>query len=87
VENDADESGEQPAVGGAEVVVSGPGATVLARARTDQHGVAGVPLPPDLVPEEIIVSVHHDRFNPRHVRLDGSSVVLDLRDLLYEHGS
>lgn len=82
VENDVDESGEQLPVADAEVVVSGPGAAVLARARTDRHGVAGAPLPPDLAPEEIVISVHHDRFNPRHVRLDGTSVVLDLRELL-----
>jgi hypothetical protein len=83
-ENDEDENGERPVIEGAEVVVSGPGGAVLARARTDRHGVAGVPLPPDLAPEEVVVSVHHDRFNPRHLRLDGSSVLPNLRELLYK---
>ncbi len=31
----------------------------------------------------MVVSVHHDRFNPRHLRLDGTSVLEDLRSLLY----
>jgi phosphonoacetate hydrolase len=83
LENDADESGERPPIEGAEVVVSGPGGTVLARARTDRYGVAGVPLPPDLAPEEVVVAVRHDDFNPRHLRLDGTSVLPDLRELLY----
>jgi hypothetical protein len=86
-ENDVDENGGRPPVAGAEVVVSGRGAAVLARARTDRHGVAGVPLPPDLAPQEVVLSVHHDQFNPRHVRLNGTSVVLDLRELLYGRGN
>ncbi len=83
LENDPDENGEQPPVEGAEVALSGPGAAVLARASTDRYGVAGLPLSPDIDPGEIIVSVHHDRFNPRHLRLDGSSLLEDLRALLY----
>ena len=83
LENDVDESGERPPIEGADVVVSGPGAAVLARARTDAYGVAGVPLPPDLAPQEIVVSVQHDGFNPRHLRLDGTNVVEDPRKLLY----
>jgi hypothetical protein len=30
-----------------------------------------------------VIAVHHDDYNPRHLRLDGSNVVLDLRELLY----
>jgi len=56
---------------------------VLARARSDSYGVAGVPLPADLPPDEVVIAVHHDDYNPRHLRLDGSNVVLDLRELLY----
>jgi hypothetical protein len=81
--NDPDATGERPPVAGAEVTVSGRGGQVLARARTDGYGVAGVPLPADLPPEEVIVAVHHDHYNPRHLRLDGSNVALDLRELLY----
>jgi hypothetical protein len=83
VANDPDASGEQPPVAGAEVTVSGRGGQVLARARTDNYGVAGVPLPADLPPDEVVIAVHHDDYNPRHLRLDGSTVVLDLRELLY----
>jgi phosphonoacetate hydrolase len=81
--NDADTIGEQPPVAGAEVTVSGPLRAVLARATTDVGGVAGVPLPADVPAHGIVVSVHHDDYNPRHLRLDGSSIVLDLRELLY----
>jgi len=87
LENDVDESGERPPIEGAEVVVSGPGAAVLARATTGRYGVAGVPLPPDLEPQEAIISVHHDGFNTRHLRLDGTSVLPDLRKLLYERAN
>ena len=83
VANDPDASGEQPPVAGAEVTVSGRGGHVLARARSDSYGVAGVPLPADLPPDEVVIAVHHDDYNPRHLRLDSSNVVLDLRELLY----
>ncbi len=85
--NDADMSGEQPPVADAEVIVSVAGGQVLARARTDSGGVAGVPLPAELPPEEVIVTIHHDDYNPRHLRLDGANVVLDLRELLYGEAS
>jgi hypothetical protein len=81
--NDADTSGEQPPVGGAEITVVGPHNQVLAKAKTDAYGVAGVPLPADVRPEDIIITVHHDDYNPRHLRLDGSNVVIDLRETLY----
>jgi len=80
--NDPDATGEQPPVAGAEVAVS-HSHQVLAHARTDDYGVAGVPLPVDLPEHEIVIAVHHDGYNPRHLRLDGSNVVLDLRELLY----
>jgi phosphonoacetate hydrolase len=81
--NDPDASGEQPPVAGAEITVSGHGAQVLARAHTDDFGVAGVPLPAEVPAHDIVITVHHDDYNPRHLRLDGSSVALDLRELLY----
>jgi hypothetical protein len=43
-----------------------------------------VPLPVELSPEDVVLSVHHDDYNPRHLRLDGSNVVMDLRELLYQ---
>ncbi|MCH7836384.1 MAG: hypothetical protein IH864_05900, partial [Chloroflexi bacterium] len=45
--------------------------------------VAGLPLPVDADPAKLIVSVHSDRFNQRHLRLDGTNVVEELRERLY----
>ena len=67
----------------ADVRVIGQRGTVLAEARTDTFGVAGLPLPVDADPARLVVSVHSDGFNPRHLRLDGSNVVEELRERLY----
>jgi len=83
LENDADSHGEKPPVADAQVRVLGEHARVLAEAQTDAFGVAGLPLPVDADPARLIVSVHSDRLNPRHLRLDGSNVVEDLRQRLY----
>ena len=83
LENDADSHGEKPPVADADVRVIGQRGTVLAEARTDAFGVAGLPLPVDADPARLVVSVHSDRFNPRRLRLDGSNVVEDLRERLY----
>jgi len=90
LENDADIHGEKPPVEGAEVRVlgehppgGGHGAAVLAEAKTDAFGVAGLPLPVDADPAKLVVSVHSDRFNTRHLRLNGTSVVAELRERLY----
>jgi hypothetical protein len=80
--NDADTTGELPPVAGAEITVS-QGSAVLGRATTDDFGVAGIPLPAEVPAHEIVLTVHHGDYNPRHLRLDGSSVALDLRELLY----
>jgi len=83
LENDADAHGEKPPVAGAEVRVLGEHMAVLAEAKTDAFGVAGLPLPVDADPAKLVVSVHDERFNPRHLRLDGTNVVDDLRERLY----
>jgi len=83
LENDADARGEKAPVEGAEVRVLGGQAAVLAEGKTDAFGVAGLPLPADADPDKIVVSVHSDRFNPRHLRLDGTNVVAELRERLY----
>ena len=80
--NDADESGEKPPVSGADVTVNSHG-KVLARATTDDFGVAGVPLLVDQTSEEVILTVEHQDYNPRHVRLNGTNVAVDLREVLY----
>ena len=81
--NDADTSGERPPVRGADVTLSAHGAKVLARATTDSGGTCGLALPVDVAPDDLYVTVHHEDFNPRHVRLDGTPVVEDIRALLY----
>jgi hypothetical protein len=99
LENDADAHGEKPPLAAAEVRVIGehglrpfdgaqgrqaqPKLRVLAEAKTDAFGVAGLPLPVDADPAKLVVSVHSERFNPRHLRLDGTNVVEDLRQRLY----
>lgn len=81
--NDVDTSGERPPVAAAEVVVSGADGEEIASVHTDDYGVAGVPLPVETPPEGMLLSVQHADYNPRHLRMDGSNVVEDLRGLLY----
>lgn len=83
LENDADLHGQKPPVAGAEVQALGPHMRVLAEAKTDAFGVAGLPLPVDVDPVDLVIGVHSERFNPRHLRLDGTNVVEDLRERLY----
>ena len=70
-------------MGGAAVVVSGSDGETVASVRTDDYGVVGVSLPVETPPEGLRISVEHDDYNSRHLRMDGSSVVEDLRELLY----
>ncbi|HEY8172393.1 MAG TPA: alkaline phosphatase family protein, partial [Dehalococcoidia bacterium] len=81
--NDVDTSGERPPVHLAEVTLSTHNSRVLARASTDAGGTCGLPLPIDVEPDEMFVTVHHDDYNPRHLRLDGTPVREDIRALLY----
>jgi hypothetical protein len=81
--NDADASGERPPVADAEVTVSTHDARVLARATTSAGGTCGLPLPANIDPDEMYITIHHDEYNTRHLRLDGTAVVEDLRRALY----
>ena len=81
--NDHDATGGRPPVADAEVTLSGAEGGGQSRARTDSHGVAGLPLPSEVPPQDVLITVHHEDYNPRHVRLDGSSMALELRELLY----
>ena len=83
LENDPDASGEQPPVAGADVQVIGAHSRVLAEAKTDGFGVAGLPLPVGEEPSALVVRVEHERFNTRHLRLDGTNVVEDPRAVLF----
>ena len=83
LENDADEHGEQPPVEGADVQVISHQGKPIAETKTDAFGVCGLPLPVGEDPEHLVVRVEHETFNPRHLRLDGTNVVEDIRERLY----
>lgn len=82
-DNDADASGEQPPVDGAEVRVVGRADHLIASLRTNAAGVAGFATPADVPPHEIVLSIRHPDYNPRHLRLDGRNLAIDLRRELY----
>jgi len=82
-DNDADESGEKPSVAGAEVLVQAAGGHAIASLTTNDAGIAGFATPADLPPSEIVLVVRHGEFNPRHLRLDGTNLAIDLRQELY----
>jgi hypothetical protein len=82
-DNDPTPSGDKPPITGAEVIVRGPHATPIARLTTNALGIAGFATPADLPRHAIVIRIAHPGFNPRHVRLDGTSVVVDLRRELY----
>jgi hypothetical protein len=86
-DNDADASGERPPLEGVEVLVhahgGGSAPDLLARVVTNEAGVAGFAIPADVDAGHIALSVRHPDFNPRHLRLDGVSLAVDLRRELY----
>src|SRR5213594_3677508 len=83
LENVTDASGEKPRVVGADIRVIGAHSRVLAEAKTDAFGIAGLPLPVGEDPGSLVVRVEHERSNARHLRLDGTNVVEDVGRLLY----
>lgn len=82
-DNDADASGEKSSLPGAEILVHARADTVLARAVTNEAGIAGFTTPADVPSSQIVLSVHHPDFNTRHLRLDGTNLAIDLRRELY----
>lgn len=82
-DNDADASGEPPPIAGAEVRVLTGHDQVLATLTTNALGVAGFPTPADVPRHAIAIAVHHPDYNPRHLRLDGTNLAIDLRATLY----
>jgi hypothetical protein len=83
LDNDADLSGEKPPVVGAEVLVCSHTDRVIAKLTTNEAGVAGFATPPDVARRDLVVAVSHPDFNERHLRLDGTNLVIDLRRELY----
>ena len=83
LDNDADATGEYPGVGGAHVLVSDQRDGSVAQGTTDANGLLGFALPADVRARDLRVAVRAEGFNPRHLRLDGSSLAIDLREVLY----
>jgi hypothetical protein len=81
--NDADERGEHAPVEGATVQVIARGGHAVAEAKTDAFGVSGLPLPVGEDPGQLVVRVQHETYNARHLRLDATNVVEDIRKRLY----
>ncbi len=86
-ELDLDPHDERPPVEGAHVLVEahqpGKKARIVARGTTDHHGLYGFATPSDVTTEQLVVSVRADGFNPRHLRLDGPNLSIDLVGELY----
>jgi hypothetical protein len=55
----------------------------LATGHTDANGLFGFATPSDADSEHITLTVHAPGRNPRHLRLDGTSLGIDLRAALY----
>lgn len=91
LDNDRDESGEQRAFRGARVQVGIIGAAhglrVLADETTDANGIVGFSTPGDVDDGDIEISITAQDRNPRHLRLDGTEDVFDLRTTLYAPSS
>ncbi len=85
-DNDTDASGEKPPIGGATVIVHAARDRLIAHLETNAAGIAGFATPADVPPREMAVSITHPDFNPRHVRLDGTNLAIDLRRELYGVG-
>ena len=83
LENDLDVRGERPPVAGAEIIVQDHRDGLVARATTNTDGLAGFVLPADVRAHDLTMSVRADGFNPRHLRLDGTNLAIDLREALY----
>jgi len=83
-ENDANANGDRQPTAGAKVNLVGAGGQVLATGVTDPFGTCGLPLPAAEDPAVFAMRVTHDDFNTRHIRLDGSNIVEDIRGRLYE---
>ncbi len=83
LDNDPDPGGEKPPVASAEVLAQAPSKTVVAHLKTNQAGIAEFATPADVPPAEIAVAVLHPEYNPRHLRLDGKNLTIDLRRELY----
>ncbi len=85
-DNDVDVSGERPPVANARIQVTDRRDGRVASAHSDGEGVAGFVIPADMRASELAMAVHAEGFNPRHLRLDGTNLAVDLREALYGVG-
>ncbi|MGI8926444.1 MAG: alkaline phosphatase family protein [Tepidiformaceae bacterium] len=83
LDNDADTTGARPPLAGAGILVSDHRDGLVAKAQTNAEGTAGIAVPAELAPAELRLVVRAAGFNPRHMRLDGTNLALDLRQALY----
>ncbi|MCX8071363.1 MAG: alkaline phosphatase family protein [Candidatus Binatia bacterium] len=83
LDNDADLSGEQPPVEGAEVRVIAGADRLIAQLRTNAAGVAGFAIPADRTADEIALSIRHPEYNPRHLLLNGRPLLPSARERLF----
>jgi hypothetical protein len=85
LDNDPDARGEHLPVAGAAIMVRDHRDGLVARVSTDANGETGFAIPADVEPEELVAVVRAEGFNARHLRLDGSNLCIDLREVLYGH--
>jgi phosphonoacetate hydrolase len=83
LDNDHLPDGEHPPVVGANVIVRGRGDRIIGEATTAESGCVAFATPADVGDDELTVRIEHQQFNPRTLRGDGTSVLLDLRKILY----
>ena len=87
LDNDADPNGEQQPLAQAKVLVEtrlpGRVPTPIAQGYTDANGLFGFATPSNLPAAQIAVTVDLSGRNTRHLLLDGTPIVLDLREFLY----
>jgi len=82
-DNDFLPDGEHPPLAGARVVLYGPGGAVIGEAQTTESGRVAFATPANAADAELTVSVERDRFNRRVIRVDGTSIGKDIRQILY----
>ncbi len=83
VDHDSGLADDPRPVEGVEILVLSQQDHQLAKVSTNATGLAAFATPADIPSGEIVLSLHHGDFNPRHIRLDGTNLVVDLYAELY----
>src|SRR5262249_33076117 len=82
-DNDRLPDGEHPPIAGAKAALCDSHDRVIAETVTSESGIAVFATAADSTDTELTLRIEHPEFNPRTVRGDGSSVGINLRELLY----